>query len=346
MHSMTGYGHSVVSADGRELCMEIRSVNHRYLDLAMRLPRTIGFIEDDIRKMTAEKLSRGHLDIQVTYANHRQDARRVSPDLALARAYKEAIGEIRQALDEPEQSVLREILTMPDVLSVVEGEEDQDAVRGLVRRALEETLGQILIMREAEGRRLAADLMLKVDTLSGIVEAISARAPLVVEEYRTKLHRRLQDLLNGELDESRFQTEVAIFADKDVTVLNVWATFCDPCIREMPDLEKLSEEFPDNVQVVGVVIDTPPAGAETGGEADQWGGDADNIDLARKICTETGVKYTNILASESVLQMLSNVEAVPTTFILDRSGNIISKPFVGADIEGYKKAVEEYLAEQ
>ena len=214
MHSMTGYGRSVVSADGRELCMEIRSVNHRYLDLAMRLPRTIGFIEDDIRKMTAEKLSRGHLDIQVTYANHRQDARRVSPDLVLARAYKEAIGEIRQALDEPEQSVLREILTMPDVLSVVEGEEDQDAVRGLVRRALEETLGQILIMREAEGRRLAADLMLKVDTLSGIVEAISARAPLVVEEYRTKLHRRLQDLLNGELDESRFQTEVAIFADK------------------------------------------------------------------------------------------------------------------------------------
>lgn len=214
MHSMTGYGRSVVSADGRELCMEIRSVNHRYLDLAMRLPRTIGFIEDDIRKMTAEKLSRGHLDIQVTYANHRQDARRVSPDLALARAYKEAIGEIRQALDEPEQSVLREILAMPDVLSVVEGEEDQDAVRGLVRRALEETLGQILIMREAEGKRLASDLMLKVDTLSGIVEAISARAPLVVEEYRTKLHRRLQDLLNGELDESRFQTEVAIFADK------------------------------------------------------------------------------------------------------------------------------------
>ena len=138
----------------------------------------------------------------------------------------------------------------------------------------------------------------------------------------------------------------AIFADKDVTVLNVWATFCDPCIREMPDLEKLSEEFPDNVQVVGVVIDTPPAGAETGGEADQWGGDADNIDLARKICTETGVKYTNILASESVLQMLSNVEAVPTTFILDRSGNIISKPFVGADIEGYKNAVDEYLAGQ
>ena len=135
----------------------------------------------------------------------------------------------------------------------------------------------------------------------------------------------------------------AIFADKDVTVLNVWATFCGPCIDEMPDLAKLSEEFPDNVQVVGVVIDTPPAGAETGGEADQWGGDADNIGLAGKICKKAGVKYTNILASESVMKMLSDVEAVPTTFILDKSGNIISKPFIGADIEGYKKAVEEYL---
>lgn len=135
----------------------------------------------------------------------------------------------------------------------------------------------------------------------------------------------------------------AIFSEKEVTVLNVWATFCGPCIDEMPDLAKLSEEFPDNVQVVGVIIDTPPAGAEAG---DEWGGDAENIDLARKICRQTGVKYTNILASESVMQVFSNVEAVPTTFILDRSGNIISKPFVGADVEGYKKAVEEYLAEQ
>lgn len=136
----------------------------------------------------------------------------------------------------------------------------------------------------------------------------------------------------------------AIFADKDVTVLNVWATFCGPCIEEMPELAKLAEEFPDNVQVVGVIIDTPPAGTKGGAAVDTWGGDADNIDLAKEICGDTGVKYTNILASESVLQAFNNVEAVPTTFIIDKSGNTISKPFVGADVEGYKKAVEEYLA--
>ena len=137
----------------------------------------------------------------------------------------------------------------------------------------------------------------------------------------------------------------AIFSDKDVTILNVWATFCGPCLAEMPDLAALSEELPDNAQVIGVVIDTPTADSEGGAAVDLWGGDADNLDLAREICSETGVKYTNILASESVSKAFEGVVAVPTTFILDKSGNLVCKPIVGADVEGYKKAVEDYLAE-
>ena len=137
----------------------------------------------------------------------------------------------------------------------------------------------------------------------------------------------------------------AIFSDKDVTILNVWATFCGPCLAEMPDLAALSEELPDNAQVIGVVIDTPTADSEGGAAVDLWGGDAENLDLAREICSETGVKYTNILASESVAKAFEGVVAVPTTFILDKSGNLVCKPIVGADVEGYKKAVEDYLAE-
>ena len=136
----------------------------------------------------------------------------------------------------------------------------------------------------------------------------------------------------------------AVFSDKDVTILNVWATFCGPCLAEMPDLAVLSEELPDNAQVIGVVIDTPTADSEGGAAVDLWGGDADNLDLAREICSETGVKYTNILASESVAKAFEGVVAVPTTFILDKSGNLVCKPIVGADVEGYKKAVEDYLA--
>ena len=112
----------------------------------------------------------------------------------------------------------------------------------------------------------------------------------------------------------------------------------------MPELAELAEGLPDNAQVIGVVIDTPPAGTKDGAAIDLWGGEAENIDLAKEICGETGVKYTNILASESVSQAFGSVEAVPTTFILDKSGNIICKPFIGANVEGYKKAVEDYLA--
>lgn len=133
----------------------------------------------------------------------------------------------------------------------------------------------------------------------------------------------------------------SIFADKDVTVINVWATFCGPCIEEMPELAAWAEELPDNVQIVGIVIDTPPAGADGGND---WGGDPDNIELARKICNETGVKYTNVLANGSVMETFEKVQGVPTTFIVDKSGNLICSPFVGADVEGYKKAVEDYLA--
>jgi thiol-disulfide isomerase/thioredoxin len=131
----------------------------------------------------------------------------------------------------------------------------------------------------------------------------------------------------------------AIFAEKDVTVINVWATFCGPCIAEMPQLADMDEELPDNVQVVGIVMDASPAGAKS----NSWRSNEDNIRDAKTICNEAGVKYTNILANESVSKAFENVEAVPTTFIVDKSGNIICKAFVGADVEGYNKVVEDYL---
>ena len=132
----------------------------------------------------------------------------------------------------------------------------------------------------------------------------------------------------------------AIFADKDVTVVNVWATFCGPCIAEMPELENMAEELPDNAQIIGIVIDASPEGAAEKGE---WESNAENVDLAKDICRENGVKYTNILASDSVAQAFKDVEAVPTTFVVDKSGNTVCKAFVGAYVNEYKRAVSEYL---
>ena len=122
----------------------------------------------------------------------------------------------------------------------------------------------------------------------------------------------------------------AIFAEKDVTVLNVWGTFCGPCKDEMPELAEWDKELPDNVQIIGVVIDNPE-------------GDTETTDLAKEICKDTGVTYTNIIASESVDKMFSDVEAIPTTFILDKEGKTVCTPIVGNDVQRYKNAVQEYL---
>ena len=122
----------------------------------------------------------------------------------------------------------------------------------------------------------------------------------------------------------------AIFADKDLTVVNVWGTYCDPCKAEMPDLAEWNRQLPDNVQIIGMVVDVPEA-------------DRDMINVARKICKKTGVTYANILTNDSVEKVLSDVEAIPTTFFLDSEGKSVCTPVVGNDVEAYKKNVEEYL---
>ena len=122
----------------------------------------------------------------------------------------------------------------------------------------------------------------------------------------------------------------AIFAEKDLTVLNIWGTYCGPCKDEMPELAKWAKELPDNVQIIGMVIDVPE-------------GDADMIKTAKEICADTGVKYINITDNDSVEALLTSVEAIPTTFILDSEGKTVCTPIVGADVASYQKAVEEYL---
>lgn len=146
------------------------------------------------------------------------------------------------------------------------------------------------------------------------------------------------------VDMDGLEVSDALFANKDVTVVNVWATFCGPCIEEMPELAAWADDMPDNVQIIGIVIDTPPAGTEADDAIETWGGDPENLAIAKRICDESGVNYINVLANGSVMENFENVVAVPTTFIVDSSGNLICSPFVGADVEGYKQAVEDYLA--
>ena len=214
MQSMTGYGRGLICEDGREMTVEVKSVNHRFLDVSFRLARPIAFLDDAVRTGIAARLARGHVDVFVNYVNHREDAHRVHVDTQLARTYQQAAGELSDALGVKNDLPLSEYIHMPDVLTVEASEEDQDAVRDLFMRALNLALDGLIAMRAREGDSLRSDMMTKLDAIDALRSQIATRAPLVVEEYRTKLNQRLSALLGGEIDEARFATEVAIFADR------------------------------------------------------------------------------------------------------------------------------------
>lgn len=211
---MTGYGRRQAARDGREMTVEVKSVNHRFLDLSYRLARNLTFLDDALRKGVSERLARGHVEVFVSYVNTRQDAREVRVDTALAGAYRQALGELAAAAGVPETMSLSEYARLPDVLTVQEREEDQDAVRALFAEALSGALDALIAMREREGEQLKADLLGKVGALDALRERIASRAPLVVEDYRARLSQRLSQMLSGEIDEARLATEVAIFADR------------------------------------------------------------------------------------------------------------------------------------
>jgi len=212
--SMTGYGRCHIEEDGREMTVEVKSVNHRFLDISYRLSRTLSFLDDAVRKGVGARLARGHVDVFVSYANHRQDAKEVRVDTALAVAYKKALGELALAVGKDSDVPLSDYARLPDVLTVQEKEEDQQAVRELFERALSGALDALIEMREQEGERMRADILEKIGNIAGIREKVAERAPLVVSEYRDKLHQRIAALTDGEIDEARLITEVAIFADR------------------------------------------------------------------------------------------------------------------------------------
>ena len=211
---MTGYGRCHLEADGREMTVEVKSVNHRFLDISYRLSRTLSFLDDTVRRGVSARLARGHVDVFVSYANHRQDAREVRVDTALALAYQRAVAELGGALGADNVLPLEAYTRLPDVLTVQEKEEDQQAVRALFDQALSGALDDLVAMRTQEGMRMAEDILAKIASIEAIRERIAERAPLVVSDYRDRLRQRIAALTEGELDESRLIQEVAIFADR------------------------------------------------------------------------------------------------------------------------------------
>ena len=214
MRSMTGYGRCQRAADGREMTVEVKTVNHRFLDVALRLPRHLGFAEEQMRRQIAETLGRGHADVFVTYRNARPDARRVVCDPVLTAAYKDAMEQLSAATGAVNDVPLAQYAQMPDVLTVTENEEDRETVWALLSAVLADALRDVDAMRTREGDALKADLALHLELLEKLRLRIAERAPDVVLDYRQRLLQRIAELGVVAPDEQRVVQEVALFADR------------------------------------------------------------------------------------------------------------------------------------
>ena len=213
MLSMTGYGRAMREVDGRTLTIELKSVNHRFLDLAFRMPRNLMFLEDEARKRIGARLARGHVDVFMIYRNQRSDARKVSVDRALFDAYATALEGLRDCGVQDDRTLMN-IARMPDVLTVTEAEEDQDALRALLRETLDEALDALLVMREREGAEMKKDLAARATHIEEMTLQIEARYPQTVEEYTRRLRASIEELIGQGVDETRLLTEVAVMADR------------------------------------------------------------------------------------------------------------------------------------
>lgn len=213
MFSMTGYGRATGELEGRQLTIELKSVNHRFLDLSFRMPRNLMFLEDEARKRIGARLSRGHVDVFMTYRNLRFDARTVSVDRALFDAYAKALDTVADSGLRDDRSLMA-IARMPDVMVIAEAEEDQDALRELLRETLDQALDQLTAMRAREGVEMAADLKRKVDAIERMTVEIERRYPETVAEYTARLRASIEELIGQDVDETRLLTEVAVMADR------------------------------------------------------------------------------------------------------------------------------------
>jgi uncharacterized protein (TIGR00255 family) len=213
--SMTGFGRGKAEYENREITIELKTVNNRYLDINVRMPRSLSTLEEDIRKRIQKKLSRGRVEVYISYINKAEEQITVTLNESVAESYYSAYLKLVEKYQLDSKPDLALLSNIDDIFIITKPEENTESLKGLLFSALDQALEVVLNMREKEGRFLAEDLEVRCQLIQNMLDDIEKRSPTVVEEYRQKLKQRMKELLSSsELDETRFQMEVAYFADR------------------------------------------------------------------------------------------------------------------------------------
>ncbi len=214
MQSMTGVGAGKAARDGWEVTAELKTVNHRFLDVNLRLPRNLAFLEPGTRERLSAGLTRGHVEVYLNVANTESGSREVNTDLTLAAAYAKAAADIRKATGIREDFGIRDLMAMEGVVTLTEREMDQELVSALCGEALDQALAQVNRTRSREGAHLKEDLKIHLDLAAELRAQILTRAPEVVADYKSRLEGRLAQLGASGIDPQRLAQEVALMADR------------------------------------------------------------------------------------------------------------------------------------
>ena len=212
--SMTGFGKSTLSKEKREYQMEIKSVNHRYLDINVKIPKAISYLEETIKKEISNKIKRGKIDVFVSFENNSEEGRKIEINKQLAKLYIEQLKELAQEEKIESNIEVMDIAKIPDVLTI-KVDEENSKIKDEIKQVTQGAVTRILEMKNLEGEKSSQDLLQRIRNIQSKIVEISAKSTGLIEEYVVKLEKRVKELLkNDEVDKSRLAQEVVIYADK------------------------------------------------------------------------------------------------------------------------------------
>ncbi|MEE8835455.1 MAG: YicC/YloC family endoribonuclease [Eubacteriales bacterium] len=218
VYSMTGFGRAEVHDEKKKLAVEIKSVNHRYLEFTIRSPKKFSVLESNIRNTLKNYAQRGKLDVYITYEDYSDSEANVHFNAQLAREYMAYADRIEKEFGISNDLTASKLLSFPDVVETTEEQTDEDALWKELEPVLTEAAENFMQSRNTEGENLRRDLLLKLDHMEKNVDQIIRREPEIMEDYRSRLEEKTKELLgDAQVDESRIAAEVVIFADKICT---------------------------------------------------------------------------------------------------------------------------------
>ena len=213
--SMTGYGRSIFENEGREYIVEIKSVNNRFNDISIKMPRSLNYLEDRIKKEILNSVSRGKIDVFITFNNNSDLGKNIKLNTDIAKKYINELKKLSKEAEIIDNINIMDISKFPDVLNIKVEEEAEEVIEKELFIALEQAIKSFIEMRQVEGNKIKEDLEKRIDTVSEKIKQISSISTGLVDEYIVKLETRIKELLKTDVvDESRLAQEVVIYSDK------------------------------------------------------------------------------------------------------------------------------------